>query len=479
MATWSDLKIKLIGTGDETGTWGETTNANFNNAIEQAITGSATITFTDADYVLTLVDSTDLQDARALRLFLTGAVSTTRELTVPAIQKFYIIDNDLTQNITVKNPTGAGTYTVPAGTTALVFSTGSGVVSALSYFSGALTSFLAVITGGTIDDTPVGSSTPSTGAFTTLAASSATLTTPLPVTSGGSGVSTSTGTGSVVLSSSPSLTSPSMSDATMTGTPTAPTATSGTSTTQVATTAFTTGAVDDLANTLGTMALQDANAVAITGGTITGITDLAVADGGTGSSSLAANNVLLGNGTSALQTVAPSTAGNVLVSNGTTWVSGSKFTQGTAITLTNQASVDFTVPTWVKRIIVMWTSMSSNGTSDYLIQLGSSSGVTTTGYVSHSTSVNTTSASVASTSGYIIRARDGASDVLGGMMTLCNLTGNTWVSNLMCYIQGTNNDVGAGQVTLPNPVTTVRLTFDPGSGSSTFYDAGTINVMYE
>jgi hypothetical protein len=72
---------------------------------------------------------------------------------------------------------------------------------------------------------------------------------------------------------------------------------------------------------LGTIATQAASAVAITGGTITGITDLAVADGGTGSSTLSANAVLLGNGTSALQTVAPSTSGNVLTSNGTTWAS--------------------------------------------------------------------------------------------------------------------------------------------------------------
>jgi hypothetical protein len=49
--------------------------------------------------------------------------------------------------------------------------------------------------------------------------------------------------------------------------------------------------------------------------------DLTVANGGTGASTLSANAVLLGNGTSALQTVAPSTNGNVLVSNGTTWVS--------------------------------------------------------------------------------------------------------------------------------------------------------------
>ena len=76
-------------------------------------------------------------------------------------------------------------------------------------------------------------------------------------------------------------------------------------------------------STLGTMASQNATAVAITGGTITGITDLTVADGGTGASSITANSVILGNGTSALSgnLVAPSTSGNVLTSNGTTWTS--------------------------------------------------------------------------------------------------------------------------------------------------------------
>jgi hypothetical protein len=74
-------------------------------------------------------------------------------------------------------------------------------------------------------------------------------------------------------------------------------------------------------STLGTMASQSASAVAITGGTITGITDLTVADGGTGASTITANSVILGNGTSTLSgnLVAPSTSGNVLVSNGTTW----------------------------------------------------------------------------------------------------------------------------------------------------------------
>ena len=76
-------------------------------------------------------------------------------------------------------------------------------------------------------------------------------------------------------------------------------------------------------STLGTMAAQNSTTVAITGGTITGITDLTVADGGTGASSITANSVILGNGSSTLSgnLVAPSTSGNVLTSNGTTWTS--------------------------------------------------------------------------------------------------------------------------------------------------------------
>lgn len=81
---------------------------------------------------------------------------------------------------------------------------------------------------------------------------------------------------------------------------------------------------------LGTIATQDANNVSITGGSITGITDLAVADGGTGASTLTANNVLLGNGTSAVQFVAPGSSGNVLTSDGSTWASTAPAGGGTA-----------------------------------------------------------------------------------------------------------------------------------------------------
>jgi hypothetical protein len=106
---------------------------------------------------------------------------------------------------------------------------------------------------------------------------------------------------------------------TFTGSPAAPTATAGSNTTQLANTAYVKAEITALS--LGNMSTQAKSAVDITGGTIVGITDLAVADGGTGRSTLAANAVLVGNGTSGVNTVAPGTSGNVLTSNGTAWAS--------------------------------------------------------------------------------------------------------------------------------------------------------------
>jgi hypothetical protein len=163
-STYSPLKIELIGTGDQSGTWGVTTNTNLGTAIEEAITGSADVAFSSADVTLTLTNTNASQTARNLRLNLTGTSGGARNLTVPNIEKFYIVKNALADTVTVKNSTG-GTYAVPAGVTAQVFSTGAGVVSALDYFSGT-----AAITSGTINNTTIGASTASSGRFTTLEA---------------------------------------------------------------------------------------------------------------------------------------------------------------------------------------------------------------------------------------------------------------------------------------------------------------------
>jgi hypothetical protein len=128
-------------------------------------------------------------------------------------------------------------------------------------------------------------------------------------------------------------------------------------------------------STLGTMSSQSASAVAITGGTITGITDLTVADGGTGASSITANSVILGNGTSALSgnLVAPSTSGNVLTSNGTTWTSaaasiGITTTTGSAPYYGARAFVNFNgTGTPAIRNSSNVSSITDNGKGDYTI----------------------------------------------------------------------------------------------------------------
>jgi hypothetical protein len=143
MSTFSALKIELIGTGEQDGTWGTTTNVNLGTAIEEAITGSADVSFSSADVTLTLTDTNGSQTARNLRLNLTGTSGGARNLYVPAIEKFYIINNGLADAVTVINATGTGT-TIPAGASGFVFNTGANVVNPLTYFSGTTISGTAI-----------------------------------------------------------------------------------------------------------------------------------------------------------------------------------------------------------------------------------------------------------------------------------------------------------------------------------------------
>jgi hypothetical protein len=172
-STYSELKIELIGTGEQSGTWGTTTNTNLGTALGEAITGSASVAFSSADVTLTLTNTNAAQTARNLRLNLTGTSGGARQLILGSgcqIEKFYLINNGLADAVTVKNTSGLG-VTVPAGLAALVFNNGTDVVNPLTYFTGTLASSSATITGGTINSTSIGQSTAAAGSFTTLAAS--------------------------------------------------------------------------------------------------------------------------------------------------------------------------------------------------------------------------------------------------------------------------------------------------------------------
>jgi hypothetical protein len=147
-STWSALKFELITTGEQSGTWGDTTNTNIGTAIEEAITGSVDVPFSSGTVTLTLTDVNTTQAARNLRLNLTGTSGGAQDLIVPAIEKFYIVNNGCADTITIKNSTGTG-VAVPAGKTMVVFNNATNVVDVVSYLT-SLTTPSATITGGTV-----------------------------------------------------------------------------------------------------------------------------------------------------------------------------------------------------------------------------------------------------------------------------------------------------------------------------------------
>ncbi|NBR22405.1 MAG: hypothetical protein EBU08_01155 [Micrococcales bacterium] len=151
-STFSPLKIELIATGEQSGTWGNTTNTNLGTAIEEAITGSADVAFSSADVTVTLTDTNAAQTARNLRLNLTGTSGGARQLILGSgcqIEKLYLINNGLADAVTVKNTSGTG-IAVPAGKSMFVYNNGTNVVDATTHLSSlTLTTALPAASGGT------------------------------------------------------------------------------------------------------------------------------------------------------------------------------------------------------------------------------------------------------------------------------------------------------------------------------------------
>ena len=374
-STYSNLKIQLMATGENSTTWGNVTNVNLGTALEEAIAGSADVTFASGNVTLTLTDTNATQIARNMRLRCTGTTGgSTRNLVVPSIEKAYLVKNDCADSVQVKTSAGTG-ITVPTGKAMWVYSDGTNVVDATTHLTSlTLGTALAVAQGGTGANTAsdartnLGLGTIATQASsavsitggtltgvnvtaTNLSSSNVTITggsvtgiTDIAIADGGTGASTAAvargnllpayatnalkvlrvnsgatdvewateaagtvtsvgGTGTVngislsgTVTSSGNLTL----GGALTGvnlstqvTGTLPIANGGTGAT-----------TDSGARTalgLGSIATQASSSVSITGGSITGITDLAVADGGTGASDAGTARTNLGLGTMATQ----------------------------------------------------------------------------------------------------------------------------------------------------------------------------------
>ena len=138
-STYSSLKIELIGTGDQAGTWGNTTNTNLGTALEEAITGSANVTFASSNAAIALADTNAAQTARNLRLNLVGTIANVQTLFIPAIEKQYLITNTLSNSVIISNgsnsaPTGT-TFTLPAGRSTIVFNDGTNINDVITFVS--------------------------------------------------------------------------------------------------------------------------------------------------------------------------------------------------------------------------------------------------------------------------------------------------------------------------------------------------------
>jgi hypothetical protein len=160
----------------------------------------------------------------------------------------------------------------------------------------------------------------------------------------------------------------------------------------------------------------------------------------------------------------------------------SSIVSGTSVASTSGTSIDFTgIPSWVKRITVMFAGVSTNGTSIVQIQLGTSGGATTSGYVGVVDSIGSGGASPASLTSGLGLFRSGAastSNVIGGIAIFTNVTSNNWVGCFNgCLTTGViNTTVGSTQISLSGTLDRVRIT--TVNGTDTF-DAGSINILYE
>jgi len=152
---------------------------------------------------------------------------------------------------------------------------------------------------------------------------------------------------------------------------------------------------------------------------------------------------------------------------------------GTAVASTSGTSIDFTsIPSWVKRITVMFNGVSTNGSSPVNVQLGDSGGVETTSYTGRSAFLNSGSGGdAANSTGFQIYGSGGASNTNNGSMIISLVGSNIWV--MQGVISGSSTSVCcfvSGAKTLSDTLDRVRITTVGGTDT---FDAGSINILYE
>ena len=151
---------------------------------------------------------------------------------------------------------------------------------------------------------------------------------------------------------------------------------------------------------------------------------------------------------------------------------------GTAVTASG-TSVDFTgIPSTAKRITVMLSEVSTNGTSAIICRIGTGGTVTATGYTGNIlTLTNTSAVNVQdSTGSLVISNTASAANVVVSTIVWTKINGNTWVGTSSSRTATTISTIGNSTVTLSGDLDIVRVTMTNGTDT---FDAGTINILYE
>jgi hypothetical protein len=181
--------------------------------------------------------------------------------------------------------------------------------------------------------------------------------------------------------------------------------------------------------------------------------------------------------------VLPSGSGTLTLPTGTATITAnglnSNIVAGTAVASTSGTSIDFTsIPSWVKRITLMFTDVSTTGTSNVQIQLGTGGSPTTTGYASSSSLISGTISNTSNTTGLLTDNASSATANRIGLVTICNITGNTWVStsNMQFPNLSQQCSFAGGYIALSGTLDMLRITTITGVQT---FDAGSINILYE
>jgi len=190
--------------------------------------------------------------------------------------------------------------------------------------------------------------------------------------------------------------------------------------------------------------------------------------------------VISGDTSGAITVSAPLVAGTNTLTLQAGTGTNSMNTLATAVASTSGTSIDFTgLPSWIKRITVMFNGVSGSGTSPFLIQLGDSGGIENTGYASSVMRVGaSTSSYLTSTAGFLLQESNTAANLYNGIATIALIGSNNFAQTSFISSPTASNagNTAAGSKTLSDTLDRVRITTVGGTDT---FDAGTINILYE